>query len=67
MRGATRYKMDRNTLIFPVEGRPGWTVSLTYIEGEKSPRIEGKDEKNNPLSQEILDKMRLTLKPGDNE
>ena len=55
------------SIVFPVEGKPGWTVTLKYTEGESSPSIEGKDENDNPLPSEVLDKMCLTLKPGDEE
>ncbi len=59
--------MKNTSIVFPVEGHPGWTVTLKYEEGESSPIIEGKDDKGDPLPSDVLDKMRLTLKPGDEE
>ena len=58
--------MDKS-IVFEVDNKPGWKVTLTYVEGKKIPDISGTDEHGKALSPETLESMKLCIRAGKDE
>ncbi len=58
--------MDKS-VVFEVDNKPGWKVTLTYVDDKKVPDISGIDEQGKPLSPETLESMKLCIRAGKDE
>jgi hypothetical protein len=58
--------MDKS-VVFEVDNKPGWKITLTYVDDKKVPDISGTDENGKPLSPDTLESMKLFIRTEEDD
>ena len=58
--------MDKS-VVFEVDNRPGWKITLTYVDDKKVPDMSGTDESGKPLSPDTLESMKLFIRTKEDD